>query len=425
MASRASTSTFRTLLLGNYAPRASGNSDIPYLQLFAHVMTLINFDEEEATRTLPLVTLIASSNLGLLNSPTLLFQFMPLFLTKFGDAELGSSFATRVLGAIPHRFTSKCWGSFGLNLLRFRHYWYPLALYYTTTGIASLIPNQFQIYVRSGTGSETHRSVAWNRYFIQSYNFTYSVTQIPQALRFFFKLAFLSPQAAFLHFIFKRDDETQHTSRLDAPTASHSAIPPLTAWDDRRDRTGHRAWCESGAVRAAAACLSTVSASAHRPPNRGASGLYGDIRHGHVYRRGSVGRLSRKKKFVNAHLCGPQHLLFQSAFARRAPARAELFELRACPLDRVPVPSADSVSRADEAWFRGERVRIVASGMQLHADMQTVRVSRCNGGNIDGDSMRTREDRTQDTKEQTKCEINLKQGVSQKGNSISIVIAKG
>jgi hypothetical protein len=36
----------------------------PVLQLFAHVMTLINFDEEEATRTLPLVTIIASSNLG-------------------------------------------------------------------------------------------------------------------------------------------------------------------------------------------------------------------------------------------------------------------------------------------------------------------------------------------------------------------------
>ncbi|KAF8157663.1 hypothetical protein K438DRAFT_1777155 [Mycena galopus ATCC 62051] len=42
----------------------------------------------------------------------------------------------------------RCWGSFGLNLLRFRHYWYPLALYYTTTGIASLIPNQFQFKLK-------------------------------------------------------------------------------------------------------------------------------------------------------------------------------------------------------------------------------------------------------------------------------------
>jgi hypothetical protein len=36
-----------------------------------------------------------------------------------------------------------------------------------------------------------------------------------------------------------------------------------------------------------------------------------------------------------------------------------------------------------------------------------------------------REDRIQDTKEQTKCEVNLKQCVSLKGNSISIVIGKG
>ncbi|KAF8209570.1 hypothetical protein K438DRAFT_1811311 [Mycena galopus ATCC 62051] len=55
------------------------------------------------------------------------------------------------------------------------------------------------------------------------------------------------------------------------------------------------------------------------------------------------------------------------------------------PSDRVRVPSADPASSADEAWFRGERVRIVTSGMQLHADMQTIRVSRCNGGNIGGD----------------------------------------